>query len=174
VKFVNTAGVALDETADEQSLEEFRRTAVRVRDAVAAWRLVQSEPSLTGEEVAAREFGRTAANGSLAAAAEFLNLTLLLALRSFAPLVWLAHVSPENAAALREAAGVRDVALLPLCCLQLHNHIVGGVEYRRCANEACGRLFAASEGRRQALYCSASCRHAQAQREFRRRRREAE
>ena len=171
--FANTAGVALGRGVEEQTLDEFRRTAVLVRDLVAAWRLLQSEPTLTSDEVEATEFARNATNGRAVAAAEFLNLTLSVALRSFSPVVWLAHARPETADALREAGRVREVALLPLCCLQLHNHIVVGAEYRRCANETCGRLFAAGEGRRQALYCSAACRHAQAQREFRRRRREA-
>jgi hypothetical protein len=173
VQFANKAGVALADNVEEQTLEEFRRAALLVRDLVAAWRLLQSEPTLTHDEVEATEFARNASNGRDVAAAEFLNLTLSFALRSFSPVVWLAHARPETADALREAASVRDVALFPLCCLQLHNHIVAGVAYRRCANETCGRLFAAGEGRRQALYCSAACRHAQAQREFRRRRREA-
>lgn len=173
LRFVNTIGVALDADAKEQSLEEFRSMGVLVRDLVAAWRLLQSEPTLTGDEVALTEFARNASNGRGVAAAEFLNLTLSVALRSFSPVVWLAQARPEAAEALREAGRIREVALFPLCCLQLHNHIVAGVEYRRCANETCGRLFAAAEGRRQAQYCSAACRHAQAQREFRRRRREA-
>jgi hypothetical protein len=172
LRFVNTIGVALDADVEEQTLEEFRSTGVLVRDLVAAWRLLQSEPTLTGDEVELTEFARNASNGRGVAAAEFLNLTLSVALRSFSPVVWLAQARPGTTDALREAARVRDVALFPLCCLQLHNHIVAGVDYRRCANETCGRLFAAGEGRRQALYCSAACRHAQAQREFRRRRRE--
>jgi hypothetical protein len=173
LRFVNDAGVALGDGFEEQPLDEFRRTAVRVRDLVAAWRLLQSEPTLTTDEVEDAEFARSASNGRGVAAAEFLNLTLSVALRSFSPVVWLAHARPETADALREAGRVREVALFPLSCLQLHNHIVTRAEYRRCANETCGRLFAAGEGRRQALYCSAACRHAQAQREFRRRRREA-
>lgn len=172
LKFANTAGVALGNGVEEQRLEEFRRTAVLVRDLVAAWRLLQSEPTLTADEIEATEFSRNASNGRGVAAAEFLNLTLSVALRSFTPVVWLAHARPETAEALREAGRVREVALFPLCCLQLHNHIVTRAEYRRCGNETCGRLFAAGEGRRQALYCSAACRHAQAQREFRRRKRE--
>jgi hypothetical protein len=171
--FANAAGVALGDGVEDQPLEEFRRTAVRVRDLVAAWRLLQSEPTLTPDEVEATEFARNASNGRGIAAAEYLNLTLSFALRSFSPVVWLAHARPETADALRDAGRVREVALFPLSCLQLHNHIVTRAEYRRCANETCGRLFAAGEGRRQALYCSAACRHAQAQREFRRRKREA-
>jgi hypothetical protein len=172
LKFTNLAGVALGDGDDDQPLPEFRRTATLVRDLVAAWRLLQSEPTLTPDELEATEFSRNASNGRGVAAAEFLNLTLSVALRSFTPVVWLAHARPEAADALREAGRVREVALFPLCCLQLHNHIVTRAEYRRCANETCGRLFAAGEGRRQALYCSAACRHAQAQREFRRRKRE--
>jgi hypothetical protein len=171
--FANRAGVALGSGVEEQALDEFRRTALLVRDLVAAWRLLHDEPTLTAEEVEATEFARHASNGRGTAAAEFLNLTLSVALRPFSPVVWLAESRPESVDALREAGSIRDVALFPLCCLQLHNHIVTRAEYRRCSNETCGRLFAAGEGRRQALYCSAACRHAQAQREFRRRRRES-
>jgi hypothetical protein len=69
--------------------------------------------------------------------------------------------------------------LYQVCALELYNHIAEGAEYRLCANETCERLFVRQEGRAEAghyrtqgvRYCTASCARAQAQRQYRRRRR---
>ena len=58
LEFANTAGAALGDGGKEQPLAEFRRTATLVRDLVAAWRLLQSEPTLTPDEIEETEFAR--------------------------------------------------------------------------------------------------------------------
>lgn len=71
--------------------------------------------------------------------------------------------------------------LLDVLVLQLYNDIARGADYSRCANEPCGRLFALQSGRsehgqhrtRGVKYCSKSCARAQANREYRRRKRQA-
>lgn len=68
-----------------------------------------------------------------------------------------------------------------ICCLEMFNHIVEAAPYKTCANETCGRLFVRQEGRAVhgqhrstgVKYCSAECARAQAQRQYRRRKRGA-
>ena len=70
--------------------------------------------------------------------------------------------------------------LYSICALELFNHIVENAEYLVCANENClQKLFVHQQGGAKkvwhrshgVLYCSHSCAHAVAQREYRRRRR---
>ncbi len=63
------------------------------------------------------------------------------------------------------------------CCAELFNLIIANLPFRICANEFCGNPFTRQEGssrygghRTDKLrYCSPSCAQAQAQREYRRR-----
>ena len=72
-----------------------------------------------------------------------------------------------------------EVGTWHVCCLELFNHIVEDAKYTTCANERCGRLFVRQEGRalhgqhrtRGVKYCSRECARAQAQRDYRRRKR---
>jgi hypothetical protein len=78
-------------------------------------------------------------------------------------------------------AGVygEEIPLYSICCLELFNHIAEEADYRTCANETCGRLFVRQRGRalhgqhrvNGVKYCSAECARAQAQRQYRRRKR---
>lgn len=66
-----------------------------------------------------------------------------------------------------------------ICCLELFNHIAEEATYRTCANEPCGRLFVrqyggAEQGQHRTSgvkFCTPGCARAQAQREYRRRKR---
>jgi hypothetical protein len=74
-----------------------------------------------------------------------------------------------------------QATLYTVAMLQLVNDLAQDVPYLRCANEACGRLFARQRGRtehggnrmRGVMYCSNTCARAQYQREKRRRDRAA-
>lgn len=78
-------------------------------------------------------------------------------------------------------AGVQDVNGYSAMALQLANHVAEAATYRRCANETCGQLFvrqrdgAIYEDQRHStgvMYCEPRCARAQAQREYRRRKRQ--
>lgn len=165
VSFLNDVGAQLDVTAVEHPWTYFEDVANTVRHAVVAWRLLAGDPPPGETELRATPF---AGHPSTVEhdAADFLGVMLAQKLRPLHPTVWLALGTGES-----PIAAARDVSLEALCFLELHNHVVRGAPYRRCRNEACGRLFAAEPGSsRRSLYCSRAHAHAQAQREFRRRR----
>jgi hypothetical protein len=78
-----------------------------------------------------------------------------------------------------EAARSRAFAhLAEFCALELFNHVAASEVYRRCQNETCRRVFVRQYGRAEqgqtrregVMYCSYHCAQAQAQRNYRRRR----
>lgn len=72
----------------------------------------------------------------------------------------------------------RARGLVTALCIQLHNLVVERVPPKFCGNETCGQAFVHQEGRAEygqhrskgVLYCSKSCARAQANRQYRRRR----
>ncbi len=165
LRFVNDVGTAgFGGDADEVTVAEFVLGATIIADAVAAWRLLTDEPD--GEEADWRlnRLTEVPGEGRRAASAEYLNDVITSGLTSITPVLALNN-GPE------ERGAVLDLNLHALCCLELFNHVVGGNDFARCANESCARLFVRDERarRRGMRYCSRTCARAQAQREFRRR-----
>jgi hypothetical protein len=165
-----------------ESIEEFRAGATAIRLAVGYWRLLRGDFSY--EDVAAS----TDVDPRLVAieAADYLNSFFDWGLEPFHPGISVSWDGAADADTFRRAPQIETAArsknqgeLYHQCCLELYNHIVEGATYRTCANESCQRTFVRQKGRAEhgqhrtkgLKYCSASCARAQAQREFRRRRR---
>jgi hypothetical protein len=173
-----------------QSLTEFRWQAGCLRDLVAAWRFVNegrkpehlwswvwedpssdeyNDPStLEGE---ARQLAREYTHPSTAeGAAHLLARGLNEGLAVFHPHIQVdSEIPPYH----------RTASFYEICCLELFNHIAEKAQYRTCQNEPCQRVFVRQIGRAEhgqyrsegVKYCSRECARAQAQRNYRRRKR---
>jgi len=159
-----------------ETLDEFRWGALCMRDMVSAWRAVQGELDhrkhrwecpiwqYQGELDPVPWRG----DGVLAV----LESGLGNALEAFTPAV---ITNPDLPL-------FDDHWAFEIACLELFNHMVENVPYRSCASETCRRLFVRQRGRsvhgqhrtRGVKYCSSECARAQAQREYRRRKRGVE
>ena len=129
---------------------------VRARDPLEAWR---SEFSNLFTEDFAIDLAGPFAEAMSAGLDEFrVRVEWRVALRPY----WSAAPRPDLYSAM---------------CLQLFNLMVSDLPVRQCENEMCGRSFVWQLGRAEygqhrtegVKYCSASCARAQAQREYRRR-----
>lgn len=116
-------------------------------------------------------------------AANTLEHIVNLGLRSFQPYV---HLAPSEwdgrfvdyLDERRIAPYLPKLDLMDVLTLQLANHIIERATYRRCQNEPCRRLFVRQRGGAPkgqyhtsgVSYCSPQCARAQAQRDYRRRR----
>jgi hypothetical protein len=161
---------------ESETVTEFRIGATLVRDAFDAWRCARgdvqnptwSSPAIEDYLVNFFDFGLKPFHPGIS----FLDNDELPAAR--------ARQQTKRVEVIPGSGHARQgLDLYPICCLELYNHIVEQAEYRICANEPCRRLFVHQEGRaefgqhraRGVLYCSKSCARAQAQREYRRRKR---
>jgi hypothetical protein len=171
----------------EETIEEFRFSALCLRDLLTAWRVISGDLAHEDAAWVSPAWHVDSAREPLnddpwepGGPERLLSGYLTDALRSFSPRVfseWLDDERPYDAAS--RPFDSSDPTLYDICCLELFNHIVERAAYRRCQNETCARLFVRQAGRAQhgqrrttgVMYCSSSCARAQAQRAYRARRR---
>jgi len=165
-----------------ESLTEFRWGAWALRDMLTAWRITKGEMS---EDAAVWEAPcwKESINQIDENKADWIggvHVTSVLsrgmknALRPFSPRVtW----RPDDYDIGPHGRTSEELPLYSVLALELFNHMAEGANYRRCANETCGRFFVRQTGRSVhgqhrtsgVKYCSAECARAQAQRQYRRR-----
>lgn len=170
-----------EETDDEEympeTITEFRYGASWLRDLVKAWRWVSEdlEPDTWDCPIwGSQEFDGppSDANQALFEVEHGLDL----ALEAFHPRLF-RPVPPGPLSPSQPFS--QGIPAFLICCLELFNHIAERANYKRCANETCYGLFVRQRGRsihgqhrtRGVKYCSSECARAQAQREYRRRKR---
>jgi hypothetical protein len=150
-------------------------------NAVEVWRHVSGKTTL--DEVVANWRPEDVGLGSVGATREDTWITEALSPKSVPLYDLSSHLNPALVpfhVRLEPYYFGSDTAvnIYQAACLQLANDIAERVEYGRCANEKCARLFSRQRGRTQSeqyrkkgvLYCSTKCARAQAQRQVRRRR----
>ena len=156
------------------TLEDFRYGASSIRDLVSAWRWVSEDRKPDRWDcLLMQHINEVDVPKDRRSAAHFLDWHLSHGLISFYPQL----VINDEGSDADWRRFTEDLPLYSLCCLELFNHIVEQAQYRKCANETCGRLFVRQRGRaehgqhrtRGVKYCSRECARAQAQREYRRR-----
>lgn len=96
---------------------------------------------------------------------------------------YLQRLAPRVVVGLQPESGHRDfrpvVPSSTAMCVQLANILADSVPLKRCANETCGQVFSRQVGRSEhgqhrrtgVKFCTVNCSRAQAQRDFRRRKR---
>lgn len=174
-----TRGAGFAEIAE--TLDEFRYSALCIRDLVTAARIVtgELEPAEASWQSPVWEPPHQRyedfpwiSDEQRDGPAALLGTELTEALQPFAPTV-------HSVLAWVDGPYRGEPQLYSRCCLELFNHLAEHATYRKCANETCGRLFVRQSGRARfdqhrtsgVRFCSATC--ARAQRDHRRRRRQA-
>jgi len=161
-------------------LDEFVLYASLLRDFTRTWQAVSE--SLSWERVLGdwetpsdwvRVFGATTQQDEKTErCVEFMCAVLNQALAAFS-----VHLTTHTVAPDGRQEPDWDASTWQALSLQLVNDVVDRVPYKVCANEACGRFFVRQRGTSKfgqgrtsgVMYCSNSCARAQAQREYRRR-----
>lgn len=189
----------LDESLDPverpelTTLASFRFAAQILRDLTDAWRIVSGDPHFERSshrwQLAYRVTDDGEESGLFALVLLTRGLTSLL--ERFHPYATPTHAPPDDDADELEdvvgSSGVHTEAartlafahLAEFCALELFNHVAASEVYRQCQNETCGRVFVSQYGRSAkgqtrregVMYCDHHCAQAQAQRNYRRRKR---
>jgi hypothetical protein len=175
-----------------ETLDEFRWGAWILRDMTTAWRVIRGDTEhdeavweapcwkngvnrFSGFE---RDPERTDFRNA-AMAPWVIEEGLRMALQPFPPRALI--VADGDAPSGPHGRRSEEIPLFSILALELFNHIAEDADYRRCANETCGRFFVRQSGRalhgqhrtRGVKYCSNACARMQASREYRRRKAKA-
>jgi hypothetical protein len=150
--------------------EEFRFTALVIRDMVTAWRVILEnlDPETQEWEACPNRARRMNDEGG---AATLLEVMLNAGLQHFHPRIHIGSEDGEDRSAPPFAGGFVS------CCLELYNHILEKAQYLTCENDRCRNVFVRKKGGavkgRYHLsgvkYCSRLCAGATASREYFRR-----
>jgi hypothetical protein len=164
-----------------ETYAEFRWGAALIKDMTMAWRVARGELEVEEADwfspiwevipIGIDQWGHDQRERVL----QFLGEGLRTGLKPFSPR--LTHSPAEISVDPGPHSHGEMIPLYCVMCLELFNHIVEEAEYRKCANETCGRLFVRQQGRalhgqhrtKGVKYCSPECARAQAQRQYRRR-----
>lgn len=155
-------------------IEDFKLHAAVLRDIVRIWLSIKGEISF-GEMVHEWENGLHPPPQNKSESAAYLEAFLNAGLWPFQAHLTVAY--PEDGRPESPFPRFGSPSLFSTVCLQLANDIAENATYRRCANEACGRIFSKQRGRSEygqyksskVIYCSAHCARAQTSRNLRRR-----
>lgn len=162
-----------------ETLFEFRFAASVLRDMTSSWRLLST--GADPKSLPWSGWGRGESN--YFDARRLLATALPVLLGHYSPAIAVSSTPDHNEKWQQPIIEVQfpgsSAPLYEVCAFELFNHIAANEMYRPCQNETCQRLFVRQWGRSEhgqsrregVMYCTAACAKAQAQRQYRRRRR---